>query len=64
MKKFIGYVVKVKKMWDDDFDFYFFEKLSLAKTSADVYNEHTTATIYELYADCYSGKMTLDPMDY
>lgn len=64
MKKFIGYVVKVKKMWDNDFDFYFFEKLSLAKTSADVYNKHTNATIYELYADCYSGKMTLDPMDY
>jgi hypothetical protein len=37
MKKFIGYVVKVKKMWDNDFEFYFFEKLSLARISADEY---------------------------
>ena len=63
MEKLIGYVVKVKKMWDNDFDFYFFEKLSLAKISTDEYRKYTDATIYELYADCYSGKMTLDPMD-
>ena len=64
MKKAIGYVVKVKKMWENEYDYYFFEKLSLAKESADVYMKYSETTICEMYADCESGKMSIEPMDY
>lgn len=64
MKKMLGYVVKVKNIWDEDFKYYFYEKLNLAKIACDTYRTNTTATICELYADCENGKMTVEPMDY